>query len=193
MSRGSIMFSTPMVLAILSGRKSQTRRIAKLDADGKVGACPFGSVGDRLWMREGIVKDSRTGIAVFAADRTTVNMGPWRWKRSKLPAIFMPLSVARIQLEITEIRIHLLKSISREDAIAEGAFYTEHNWPPSGVAPSWSMVPTTSHEQCHATPRHAFGNYWNRIHAGDNWNLKPGPCPWELNPSVWALTFRRMQ
>lgn len=69
-----IIFSGPMVRAILDGRKSQTRRVIKdrgwhvaneLDDDGwpvveddempgtwvKI-ACPYGRPGDRLWVRE---------------------------------------------------------------------------------------------------------------------------------------------
>ena len=62
-----IIFSTPMVQAILGGVKTQTRRIAKLNAAGRVArkgknwhpddpevilACPYGQPGDRLWVRE---------------------------------------------------------------------------------------------------------------------------------------------
>lgn len=70
-----ILFSAPMVRAILSGTKTQTRRIVKCppatsdwvvspERDGKwwptdgsdyVGdgiACPYGAPGDRLWVRE---------------------------------------------------------------------------------------------------------------------------------------------
>lgn len=71
-----ILFSGPMVRAILDGRKTQTRRVVKLpgytiderddgtpwpwrmswahgDPDGSEwGACPYGQPGDRLWVRE---------------------------------------------------------------------------------------------------------------------------------------------
>ncbi len=61
-----ILFSAPMVSAILEGRKTQTRRVvkqpkrkdgAKLDlallrSTGVGAACPYGQVGDRLWVRE---------------------------------------------------------------------------------------------------------------------------------------------
>lgn len=62
-----ILFSAPMVNAILAGDKTQTRRIAKLNASGRVAfagrewhcddqnaslACPYGQPGDRLWVRE---------------------------------------------------------------------------------------------------------------------------------------------
>jgi hypothetical protein len=62
-----ILFSGPMVRAILEGRKSMTRRVVKLNASGRVqlkgrqwhvedpnaiNACPYGVPGDRLWVRE---------------------------------------------------------------------------------------------------------------------------------------------
>jgi hypothetical protein len=58
-----ILFSAPMVRAILEGRKTQTRRVEKefagrddLDAILKrypnQNGCPYGAPGDRLWVRE---------------------------------------------------------------------------------------------------------------------------------------------
>lgn len=75
-----ILFSGPMIRAILKGRKTQTRRVLKVDTDAPVeepyvlgyepdGAwfscatdgtasivfCPYGREGDRLWVRETFV------------------------------------------------------------------------------------------------------------------------------------------
>lgn len=64
-----ILFSAPMVRAILEGRKTQTRRVVKLqpasgvrlspfvpsgleDGHGYGLNCPYGVPGDRLWVRE---------------------------------------------------------------------------------------------------------------------------------------------
>ncbi len=72
-SEKPILFSAPMVLAILDGRKTVTRRLVKPSKRGRVdltdgghpvyvsGApddggepipCPYGAAGDRLWVRE---------------------------------------------------------------------------------------------------------------------------------------------
>jgi len=74
MKEKPIIFSGPMVSAILEGRKTQTRRVVKPQPDGspywtfhkEIGAffpanyeskpaflkCPYGQTGDRLWVRE---------------------------------------------------------------------------------------------------------------------------------------------
>jgi hypothetical protein len=74
-----ILFSGPMVRAILDGRKTQTRRIIKgllsVGAvfspremiekpgmwlyNGRVFPCPYGKPGDRLWVRESFSTDIR--------------------------------------------------------------------------------------------------------------------------------------
>ena len=71
MKERPILFSAPMVRAILAGRKTQTRRAVKgspgrvtwspivlngyggwCDEHGRPAPCPYGKPGDRLWVRE---------------------------------------------------------------------------------------------------------------------------------------------
>jgi hypothetical protein len=53
-----ILFSGPMVRAILEGRETQTRRVVRQDIMGMCVMdmlaipCPYGQPGDRLWVRE---------------------------------------------------------------------------------------------------------------------------------------------
>ncbi len=112
-----ILFSAPMVRAILTGNKTQTRRVVNLNRhyqieerdDGSLWpwmydddrtsdswlACPYGMPGDRLWVRETFCddwKDSR-GIQYRAdggLDGDMTDAGcTWR------PSIFMPRSASR--------------------------------------------------------------------------------------------------
>ncbi|HHZ9069267.1 hypothetical protein ACR71H_17150 [Klebsiella pneumoniae] len=183
--RGMI-FNAEMVRALLSGRKTQTRRIMKPQPEpcprgghwwpsnvfktmlhvedemqngkggwgGLVGdACPFGAVGDRIWVREtwGVVSHAfsddglmidwvpdrpataihempfgngyYSGYAIYAADGDFTwgdddgyEDGCSCWK----PSIHMPRAASRILLEITDVRVERLRSMSQDDARAEG-------------------------------------------------------------------------
>ncbi|WP_333986168.1 hypothetical protein [Burkholderia orbicola] len=127
------------------------------------------------------------------------------WK----PSIHMPRWASRITLEITSMRVERLQSISEGDAIAEGAVYTDFGIePPKGSISldggrtfhpvvrgtqrnGWHMGNATSHDQCMGSAKYAFANLINRLHGGENWNLK-GPGLWEVNPWVWAIEFKRL-
>lgn len=125
-----ISFSPEMAQAILDGRKTQTRRVIKSQPDEciwfgvrptpyrhvinpqqpnvvhkNIIKCPYGKVGDSLWVRE----------------TWTIN------------SIFMPREASRITLEITNIRVERLQAISARDVIAEGVWDKTHtlgdfNW-----------------------------------------------------------------
>ena len=105
-----ILFSAPMVRAILDGRKTMTRRIYKPRFDKW-------QVGDRLWVRETYL-ESLTGVVCYRADymidETAISQGKWR------PSIFMPRKYSRILLEITELKRERLQDISEADAKREG-------------------------------------------------------------------------
>lgn len=184
-----ILFSGPMVRALLAGTKTQTRRIAKpvkhpdlgnqYDAGALVlerepqhvidRACPYGSPGDRLWVREtwayGIhamaAKRDEDGPFVYAADDTTQGRLGDRWR----PSIHMPRSVCRLVLEITGVRIERLQAISEADSCAEGI--------PSKGLQFYDGRP--------ATAKDAFESLWNEIN---------GPAAWAANPWVWVVAFR---
>lgn len=120
-----ILFSAPMVRAILDGKKTMTRRIYK--------TCFYTwQVGDRLWVKETylIAQDDsiNTKIVYAATDPNLLGIGfnysvkcssktqlPL-WK----PSIFMPRKYSRILLEITDIKREMLRDISEDDAKREG-------------------------------------------------------------------------
>lgn len=81
------LFAAPMVLALLEGRKTNTRRIIKtawwrcLDSENSddrakaLTMCPYGKPGDRLWVREAHQIWSRPmshdSIVCYRADKST--------------------------------------------------------------------------------------------------------------------------
>ena len=107
-----ILFSAPMVRAILDGKKTMTRRIYKPRFDSW-------RVGDRLWVRETYTRIH--GRAVYAA---TCDIECYRWR----PSIFMPRRFSRILLEITEVKRERIRDCSNEDAIREGFLRNIEFW-----------------------------------------------------------------
>lgn len=102
--------------------------------------CPYGEPGDRLWVREPwwlrggsttdvngetsfIPHDKTPEHVRFAADCDST-LGPKAeylydgWARH--PSIFLPRALARLVLEVTDIRAERLTDISPEDVRAEG-------------------------------------------------------------------------
>lgn len=238
-----ILFSAPMVRAILENRKTVTRRIVKsqyLDGQWSVRPtesprherhshdwwlptgsqpyaalppCPYGQVGDRLWVREAWQADAQLDAVApremsqgepirYPADEAVRQTGCAMISPGKIrPSIHMPRWVSRILLEITDVRVERLKDISDEQAQAEGCFFTDYGkrcfhggngWNDAGDCPAvvghqqregWMWDKTTSHEQCLGSARHAFGNLWNKVN---------GPDAWDSNPWVWVVEFKRV-
>jgi hypothetical protein len=198
-----ILFSGPMVCAILDGSKTQTRRVVKMPPDfeqfthlrsaqgaeapkntfiaywleygkeesgGTFFRCPFGKPGERLWVREtwaaphgfdawsprDIPKGARIYYSATADLKGPFGVGGLRCR----PSIFMPRWASRITLEIADVRVERLQSISDDDARAEG------------------------YDGSHAFPREWFARLWERIN---------GLGSWKANPWVWVVEFRRVQ
>ena len=149
----------------------------------------------RLWVREAVMR--KDFAAVYVADGAPVlGAGKWEWKTRQLSPIHMPRAFARFEIEPSAVYVEKLTAISREDAIAEGAFFTDYGKTNHGglpehqdFLPGWSMVPTKSSDECLSSPIGAFGNFYNELHGGPNWNLKPEPHPFEAAPFVWAIAF----
>lgn len=88
----------------------------------KVRECPYGQPGDRLWVRETWrvrggeeyeYQQHRPSV-MYRADMVDFEQYGWR------PSIFMPRWASRITLEITNIRVERLQSITAMDAVSEG-------------------------------------------------------------------------
>lgn len=93
--------------------------------------------------------------------------GAWR------PSIHMPRWASRITLEITDVRVERLNSISQSDAIAEGA------------PPSHRSIDAVSQQFGYPDfSRSWFGQTWGHIYGDESW---------QANPWVWVIEFKRVE
>ncbi len=169
-----ILFSAPMVRAILDGSKTQTRRVVKGDALGIlnleirppsdpifVEKCLYGKPGDRLWVRETFNPDWAGHGPIYKADGgSAIEAGYSREPRWK-PSIHMPRKLSRITLEITGVRVERLKDISEYDSLAEGIYQQQNPicyGPPTGK----------NCNQYHLTPREAYKALWESINSAES-------------------------
>lgn len=146
-----ILFSAPMVRAILNGNKAQTRRIVKEPINGtNFLKCPYGKVGHKLWVRETWqyvdFAGEDNGYVYRATDPDWETMEEWKWK----PSIFMPREACRIELIITGVRVERLQDISVEDSLAEGIEHHSMN-----------------------DPRVEYRWLWEKINGNDSWLSNP--------------------
>ena len=169
-----IIFSSPMVRAILAGRKTMTRRIVKAGTPDDWNACPHWVIGHKLWVRETFSlrqdcepdTDKARHYCMYRADGgSPTDPMNWhdyggKWK----PSIFMPRWASRITLEITGVRVERIFDISQKDCQAEGC--------PGGQ----NRVPT---------PRQEFMALWD--------NINGKRAPWASNPLVWVIEFRMIR
>lgn len=186
-----IIFSAPMVRALLEGRKTQTRRVIKPQPhehpSGRWMAEIRFTKGDRLWVREAFI----TGFDLDEDDRPTgdrkvwyratdgglrwydpdadhfLDVAPWR------PSIHMPRWASRLTLTVTDVRVQRLQDISRGDAMADGCPFANMADGPD--------------------PRKWFADLWKDLHQPiirrAPGSSKANPAAWDANPWVCALTF----
>lgn len=162
--------------------------------------CPYGKPGEYRVLIEPLKVGCLGACAYYADDGEPVILQDgsrlkWKWSKKTLSSIHMPYTAARTIVQIKDIRVERLQDITEQDAQAEGA-----RWKDFGrnkynqQMPGWSMEgPFPDHfGKCLNTARLAFGNYINKIHGGENWNLKPSNL-WDENPWVWCVSFKRVE
>lgn len=187
MKERGMIFNGEMVRAILDGRKTQTRRPIKWKQtrfteigereDGRKWPwsedaehacdfwhpCPFGAVGDRIWVRETWARyniDQNSHDIAYRATTPADWPEEGRWR----PSIHMPRWASRILLEITDVRVERLMSISDGDAMHEGCSTADMK---SG--------------DCVAD---MFARLWASIYGAESW---------KANPWVWVIEFKRIE
>ena len=184
MTEHPILFSGPMVLAILDGRKTQTRRLAwvrhdredspalvtKVENGNRYRASPWQKArpGDRLWVRETWRPIHSSDPQRGARYRADLGRDDTLWR----PSIHMPRWASRITLEVTGVKIERVQEISEEDALAEG-------FEPQ----PWRSDDPTVHRDA---SRDWFSDLWSSLHK------KPG-SRWEDNPLVVVSSFKRVE
>lgn len=200
MKERPILFSGPMVRAILAGTKTQTRRVAKAfpclvpalkkrmdcikDTDGLPSrldiapenwdACPYGEAGDRLWVKETFTVDVPGCEVQGGLSYRSDHMDPAGDGPARpmlwKPSIFMARTQSRITLEITNNRIERLKEITEEDCRAEGCAGG------NGSIPGYRFS---------ATPLEHYRALWETLN-------KERGFGWDVNPWVWVIEFKRV-
>ncbi|EAQ1783269.1 ASCH domain-containing protein [Salmonella enterica] len=219
MKERGMIFNGEMVRAILDGRKTQTRRVMKVQPEPsktregdywfpskklecmvhisdivpgnspiadchlffQEHCCPFGAVGDRIWVRETWAEAGAGApdLKLYRANypehvpshyENVPKAEDIRWT----PSIHMPRVACRILLEITDVRVERLNDISQEDAQAEGMELT-------GWRPTYSDPDSGGDYQ---TPYDNFAELWESIY---------GEGSWQTNPWVWVIEFKRIE
>ncbi len=212
-----IIFNADMVRAVLDGRKTQTRRLVEShgrwacdiiqdwdekdksygpyyqdeygDSQLSITLCPYGKVGDELWVRE-TIKATYFGDSWqinYVADGLGVNLfkenidvdTPLKYSKSRptIPSIHMPRWASRIQLRIKDIRVERVQDITTDNVWAEGINKEEYEEWREDVANIGVPLGTT-YEQ----PIDLFRNLWDSISAKRGYG-------WEINCWVWVIVF----
>lgn len=131
--------------------------------------CPYGKIGDRLWIRETWQTAGGKTVTYRADwDRTKIKTSDLiKWK----PSIHMPRWASRITLEITDIRVERLQEISEWDCLKEGVVIDKD---------------CENEEQKLKSALVSFLELWDSI------NEKRG-YGWDTNCWVWVISFRRLK
>lgn len=170
-----ILFSEPMICALLEGRKTQTRRVLTngaahdavavfgpdfLELPGNRDLLPIRAItGDRLWVRETHAIDGPR-VRYFATDDVHA-------LRRKRPSIHMPRWASRLTLVVGSVRVQKVQDISEHDARAEGVD---------------SLEIGTARNPMRLGYRAAFRELWDHLNDLRGFG-------WDANPWVCALTF----
>ena len=177
-----ILFNTEMVRAILSGRKTCTRRLVKPSAmlglrdeyrahlEGytdeeivNLSGKPY-YPGDILYVRETWFEYAGQYVYKATAAQPELWNGMWR------PSIHMPKEAARIFLRVTDVRAERLQSITEVDAQKEGAEMHQI------AREIWSY-------------RTGFKKIWDSTVKSADLSR----YGWDANPWVWVIEFERCE
>lgn len=162
----------------------------------KLFSSPYGQPGDRLWVRETCraseLSSQHHDAVIYLADTATqvikdtkeaaddwLKLFSYRGGKGKVvPAIHMPRWASRLTLEITNVGVQRLQSISQNDAAREGLV----RLPASGrycINQGDQYFGGASHDA-----REVFSWLWESVYGDE---------AWQANPWVWVYEFRRIE
>lgn len=211
MKERPILFSAPMVRAILDGSKTQTRRIMKAPwdmFDGKpIYRCgpdggffkasavpPYGHQGDRLWVREtwrytASSLDEARAITEDIASGSAVD-----WRATYIETCMKELGFTHEEAEMADNfetwrpSIHMPRWASRILLEVTGVrverlqdISEEDAWN-EGVQ-DWMGKETPWKDRLAPVSVHAYAALWEQIN---------GAGSWDANPWVWVIEFKRV-
>jgi hypothetical protein len=204
MKEHPILFSTPMVNAILEGRKTQTRRVIKpqphsdsysiskvpyyielenhwnkwsiTDEHGETRLvnCPYGKPGDILWVRETFAPPTKTNCTEYKAD----------WLGDELKAFFDKDHKWKPSIHMPKDAARIWLQII--DIRVERLQDISHE---SAIAEGIELLPNGNYQNylkkikipSWPTAYHSFQSLWESIHSSESWNK---------NPWLWVVEFK---
>lgn len=183
--------------------------------------CPYGIICDRLWVKETHYRWGKKGLRKWKFRNDAVGLerdgGIIRAETSKeegwhkRPSIFMPRTLSRITLEITNVRAQRLQDIGEEDAEAEGIQFLrdipdadetlsaiklyEILWDSINLDPKPNHTKIDGKKQivsyeCYPWSNDNFDAEYPGVRESGLYRGKPITIV--SNPWVWAITFKKL-
>ena len=191
MKERPILFSGPMVRAIIEGRKTQTRRVIKpqpapqesvqydtitgqavyeSDESSRIIDCPYGGPFSRLWVRESLKFDPDNGW-LYAAGPSVMTEKECEQHHGQLDRI--DFSYSRPSCP----SIHMPRKASRI-TLEIVAVRVERL---QSISYDDAVAEGIEHEYPKAVAQ--YRDLWEQIN---------GPGSWDANPWVWVVEFKRI-
>ena len=193
-----ILFSAPMVRAILAGTKTQTRRavkstgmyaidasihgeeVARRELAALATRCPYGQAGDQLWVREAFsgphCMDSSAGCKAVPPSKWGDGSRIWYWADGNPTEGDWTRPRPSIHMPRWASRILLEITAVRVERLQD---ISETDAEAEGIQ---EIVDAgVDHD---GTPRDAYRALWEQINGADSWSA---------NPWVWVVEFNRAE
>lgn len=192
-----ILFSAPMVRAILDGTKTQTRRVCKLTDSGRVKApgsshnwhlddpdcwmaSPYGTPGSELWVKETCRVQSLEGECVlqYRSDMSIVELPEYAYPNDPILRKWLASQLVEADKK-WKPSIFMPRAASRITLEITGVRVERLR----DISPHDALAEGVGHNTM-GNPAVDYQNLWESIN---------GPGSWEANPWVWVISFRRIK